>query len=148
VELTIGSPGLWTRRALPVGCGAAMAGAAALVAMYDPAAPGTHFPGCLFHSTTGLWCPGCGLTRGFHQLLTGHPLAAMGENLFVPVVLVAVVASWAGWLLQSWGRTPHPWQARYSRSLQRSLQTVMPAALVLYGVLRNIPAAPFRSLAP
>jgi Protein of unknown function (DUF2752) len=133
---------------MPLGCGAAMAGAAALVAFYDPAAPGTHFPGCIFHTTTGLWCPGCGLTRGFHQLLTGHPMAALGENVFVPVVLVAVVASWYGWLRESWGRPAHPWHARSLRWLHRSMQTVMPAALVVYGVLRNIPAAPFRSLAP
>jgi hypothetical protein len=121
-----------------------MAAAATAVALYDPAAPGNHFPGCIFHATTGLWCPGCGLTRGFHQLLTGHPLAALGENVFVPVVLVAVVASWLGWLRTSWGGATRVWPAW----MHRSIQTVIPVALVVYGVLRNIPAAPFRSLAP
>ena len=148
MELTLAAPGTWTRRALPLGCGAAMAGAAAVVALYDPAAPGTHFPGCLFRSATGLWCPGCGLTRGFHQLLTGHPLAALGENVFVPVVLVAVVMAWLGWLRESWGQPPLAWATHSVKRLHRSLQGVMPVALALYGVLRNIPAAPFRSLAP
>jgi hypothetical protein len=121
-----------------------MAGAATLVTMYDPAKPGTHFPSCLFHSATGLWCPGCGLTRGFHQLFTGHPLAAIGENVVVPVVLAAVVVAWVGWLRESWDRPRRSWP----EWVPRAAQTVMPTALVLYGVLRNIPAAPSRSLAP
>jgi hypothetical protein len=144
VVLVLAHPTPWSRRAVPVGCGAALAGAAALVTMYDPAAPGSHFPGCVFHATTGLWCPGCGLTRGFHQLLTGHPLAALGENVFVPVVLVAVLGSWFGWLRSSWGGHARVWPAW----VHRSMQTVLPVALIVYGVVRNIPAAPFRSLAP
>jgi hypothetical protein len=144
VELTLATRGLWTRRALPVGCGVAMAGAATVVTMYDPATPGSHFPGCLFHSSTGLWCPGCGLTRGFHQLLTGHPLAALGENVFVPVVLVAAVVVWLRWLGDAWGRSPRAWP----QWVYRSMHTVAPGIVLTYGVLRNIPAAPFRSLAP
>ena len=144
VEFALPAPRVWNHRMMPLCCGAAMAGAAAVVALNDPAAPGNHFPGCVFHATTGLWCPGCGLTRGFHQLLTGHPLAALGENLFVPVVLVGIVASWWGWTRSTWGRTPRQWPAWATRSLH----TVMPVALVVYGVLRNIPAAPFRALAP
>lgn len=93
---------------------------------------------------TGLWCPGCGLTRGFHQLFTGHPLTALQYNLFVPLVLLAVVAGWWSWL-------------RVSRDKQRlslpswalrPIAVYLPIALVTYGVLRNIPTAPFTSLAP
>ena len=29
------------------------------------APPGARYPGCLFHQTTGLWCPGCGLTSRY-----------------------------------------------------------------------------------
>ncbi len=121
-----------------------MAASAAVVALNDPSAANSKFPGCAFHATTGLWCPGCGLTRGFHQLLTGHPMAALGYNLFVPLVLVAMVGSWWTWLRSSWGRPTRPWP----RWVRPFAAVVMPVVLVAYTVLRNIPVAPLRSLAP
>jgi len=56
-------------------------GATALVTLYfhDPAAAG-FFPPCPFHYLTGLHCPGCGTLRATHQLLHGHPLAALDLN--------------------------------------------------------------------
>ncbi len=132
------------RRVAPLATGAALAGAAVLVAANDPLAAGSHFPSCIFRSTTGLWCPGCGLTRGMHQLFTGHPLAALGENLFVPALVVAV--SWAWW---SWVRTSFDRRAVRVPSWAPQLSAVvLPTVLVLYGVLRNIPHAPFTALAP
>ncbi len=141
---TVAAPsGLW-RRAMPLACGCALAAAGAYVALNDPSAAGSRFPSCYFHSTTGLWCPGCGLTRGFHQLLTGHPLAALGYNIFVPLVLVAIVGSWLNWVRTSWGQRAY----RVPAWASRATATVLPVVLVLYAVLRNIPAAPFRALAP
>lgn len=121
-----------------------MAGAAAVVALNDPSAPGSRFPACAFHSLTGLWCPGCGLTRGFHQLFNGNIGSALSYNVFVPLVLVAVVGSWWGWVRNSWGRPSIVWPM----ALRRSIGVVVPVALITYGVLRNLPVAPFRSLAP
>lgn len=44
----------------------------------------THLgPGCLLRKLTGLYCPGCGGTRAFFALLTGHPLLSL---YFHPVV--------------------------------------------------------------
>lgn len=144
VQVTLATPTPWARRVTALGTGAALAGSAAVVALNDPSAPGSRFPACPFHATTGLWCPGCGLTRGVHQLLNGHPLAAISYNVFVPVVVVAVVAAWWGYVRTAWGRPglalPVRWQAWLSRA--------MPVVLVAYAVLRNIPAAPFRALAP
>jgi len=131
-------------RAIPIACGCALAGSAFLVARFDPSAPGSRFPACQFHSLTGLWCPGCGLTRGFHQLLTGHPLSALQFNIFVPLALVAIIGSWWSWMRRSWGRQG----IRVPRTVARRSAAWLPAALVLYGVLRNIPVAPFKSLAP
>ena len=144
MQVTLTAPTKWKQRVVPVACGCALVGAAAIVALNDPSAQGSHFPACQFHAITGLWCPGCGLTRGFHQLLTGHPLSAMGYNVFVPIVLVAVIGSWWGWVRTSWGQPDRVWP-EWTR---RWITTGMPIALVAYGVLRNIPAAPFRSLAP
>ena len=132
------------RRVAPITGGFALAAGAALIALNDPAAPGSHFPACVFRTTTGLWCPGCGLTRGVHQLLTGHPMAALGENIFVPVVLAAIVGAWWSWVRSSWGRPA----LRLPAWAPRAIAVVVPVTLVLYGVLRNIPHTPFTALAP
>lgn len=132
------------RRLAPVACGCALAAAAGLVARFDPAAAGSRFPACQFRAATGLWCPGCGLTRGFHQLFNGHLLSALSYNLFIPLALVAIVGAWWSWLRTSWGRPRRGVSPRANR-----LTVVwLPAALVVYGVLRNIPTAPFTALAP
>ena len=136
--------GVNVRRAAPIACGCLLAAGAALVALNDPSHPGSRFPACTFHTTTGLWCPGCGLTRGFHQLLTGHPLAALGQNLLVPLALVAIVGSWWSWLRTSHGRAP----LAVPRWVPRLTAVALPVAMVAYGVLRNIPSAPFTALAP
>lgn len=128
----------------PLAVGGALAGAAVLVATNDPAAPGSRFPACAFHAVTGLWCPGCGLTRACHQLFTGHPLAALQSNLFVPIVLAVVVGSWWSWWRSARGGTP----VRWPRHTRVAASVVLPIALIVYGVLRNIPAAPFDALAP
>lgn len=41
---------------------------------------------CTFHATTGLPCPGCGLTRGLSALSQGDFTAALGLNPFVLVL--------------------------------------------------------------
>lgn len=143
-HLAASTPRSGWQRVAPIACGCALAGAAALVARFDPAASGSRFPACQFKAMTGLWCPGCGLTRGFHQLFTGHPISALQYNIFVPLVLLAAVAGWWSWLRVSWGRSRvplPPWALR-------SIALYMPLALIVYGVLRNIPATPFSSLAP
>lgn len=75
----------WSRlRALAVL--AAAAGGAALVYLVDPAAS-RLFPPCPFLALTGLLCPGCGTTRAAHQLLHGHPVAALELNPLLPLYL-------------------------------------------------------------
>lgn len=140
------APTLW-QRAAPVLCGCALAASAAYVAVQDPATPGSHFPACQFHAVTGLWCPACGLTRGTHDLLTGHVGAALGENLFVPVVLAVIVGSWWSWTRSSWGRPSLRLQAT-GHWLRARLAVAIPVVAVVYGVLRNLPFTPFRALAP
>ena len=131
-------------RAAPVACGCALAAVAGFVATHDPAAAGSRFPGCAFHQITGLWCPGCGLTRGTYQLLHGHVGAALGYNVFTPLALTAIVVAWFGWLRSSWGATP----LRLPASAGRWLAVAMPVLIIAYGVLRNLPVAPLRALAP
>ena len=142
VTATIGSG--FARRVAPICCGAALAAGAGFLATHDPAAAGARYPGCVFHQTTGLWCPGCGLTRGTYQLLHGHVGAALGYNILTPLALVAIVVVWVGWLRTSWDMPA----LRLPASGARLIATILPVLLITYGVLRNIPAGPFRSLAP
>ncbi len=109
--------------------------AAALVATNDPAAPGSRFPACPLHALTGLWCPLCGLTRGTHELLTGHPAQALGYNVFTPVVLLAIIVGWWFWLRAASGRPTRPLVERVPGSFMNAL----PVLLIGFSVLRNLP---------
>jgi hypothetical protein len=145
VDATAGfAPSRPLRRAAPLVCGCAAAIGLAVVAANDPASPGSRFPPCAFRQMTGLWCPGCGLTRGLHQLLRGDVLAALGQNVFTPFAIVAGMWLWITWVRVAWDRPALTLPA----SVTRPLVWVAPPLVVLYGVLRNVPVAPFRSLAP
>ena len=127
----------------PVAGGAAAAAVLAYVWAFDPTKGGVFIP-CPFHRLTGRWCPGCGMTRALHDLLHGDLRAALGANLFLPVVVVLFGYLWLWWL----------WPAITGRRLEvihRVPSAVWTGLVVLaltYGVLRNLPAAPFNALAP
>ena len=62
----------------------AVAGALVLY-HFDPSSAG-FYPPCLFHSLTGLQCPGCGTTRALHHLLHGDVAGAFRLNAMLFVV--------------------------------------------------------------
>jgi hypothetical protein len=109
----------------------------------DPARGGV-FPACPFHRLTGLWCPGCGMTRALHALLHGDITAAMGSNLFLPLAVLLGGYLWLSWLWPSVRGTRLPSLGR----VPASVWGVLVAAALAYGVLRNLPVAPFTALAP
>lgn len=139
-------PGSRGQRVAAIACGCALAGGAVLVAAFDPSDPDSRFPACAFHTATGLWCPGCGLTRASHHLLTGDPAAALATNVFTPFVLAAIVASWLAWTLRSFGRAVPT--VPVAPAVRRWGGTVAIVVVVVFGVLRNLPMAPFDALAP
>lgn len=119
---------------------AAIAGAVVLW-QFDPSAPGNFFPPCLFHAFTGLYCPGCGLTRMLHALVHGDIRRAASMNLMVLASLPALGAISLN-------------EATHRRLLSSRVTGVLYnaklwiAVVVLFGVLRNLPWAPFTYLAP
>ena len=135
--------GRWMRAGV-VACGCALAAAAVHVAVNDPSAEGARFLPCMFHRTTGLWCPGCGLTRGAHALFQGDVPSALGHNLFTPLALVGIVLAWGVWALRSFGRQVRSPIDRMPDTWAR----VLLVSVIVYGVLRNIPVAPLTALAP
>lgn len=96
---------------------------------------------CPFHTVTGLWCPGCGVTRMCLSLLRldlrGAWRANPGLLLLLPFLL-ALLAS----LAWRYGKTGRMALSR----LQSAAVWAMVGLMLLYGVLRNLPWFP--GLAP
>lgn len=95
---------------------------------------------CPFHALTGLFCPGCGMTRMLYHLVHGHFALAFAQNelafLALPFVLWAIVQA----LL------PQRWAVRFDVSPRWTY--VLIALIVVFTVLRNIPVWPACTLAP
>ena len=108
---------------------------------FDPNVAGNPFPPCLFHLVTGLWCPGCGLTRCAHALVHLDIARAFEMNALAMVaapVLALLYARNAGWLPANVAERLRP-------------LTSLPfwfALVAAFAVLRNLPWVPFSWLAP
>jgi hypothetical protein len=95
------------------------------------------YPTCVFHALTGLHCPGCGATRAAHALLHGrlgqaldfHPLVVLG------LPALGLIFAWRRWRLGSW-------------SLPAISGQVVLAALLVFGLARNLPGPISSLLAP
>lgn len=112
------------------------AGVAADVA-FDPVR--RHVPFCPLHSITGLWCPLCGGLRATYELAHGRLAAAWHDN----VLLVAAAPLIGWWLLDQLWRTH---RGRPARRLTRPAVLAIAAVMVVFTVLRNLPALAY--LAP
>jgi len=121
---------------------AAFAGAAVMLRVFDPATSGI-FPPCPVHYLTGWYCPGCGSLRAIHQLLHGNLRVAWAMNPLTVVLLPFLAYGLASFaLLEIRGRgLPQPFlRAVWIRALC--------AAIILFGIARNLPLYPFDLLAP
>jgi hypothetical protein len=112
-----------------------------VVWFFNPTTAG-FFPQCPLHSLSGLSCPGCGLTRGFHALFHGDILGALQFNLLLPVYLV-----FFGYLFVSLLLTT-------VRGRGLSFNQFTPVTVygyfilaIAFAVLRNLPVYPFNLFA-
>jgi hypothetical protein len=133
----------WSNRRRLVGAGLVfIAVAAVLLRVFDPATSGV-FPPCPLRYVTGWYCPGCGSLRAIHQLLHGNLRAAWAMNPLTVVLLPFLsygLLSHALYELRGRG-LPQPFlRAAWIRALC--------AAIVLFGIVRNLPLHPFNLLAP
>jgi len=124
--------------ALRIAAGAVVLGLAWALFAFNPTT--THlFPPCPLHALTGLYCPGCGTTRAAHQLLHGHVATAFGLNPLMVVALpfIAYVLLRRAIPLGPPARPLPPWTI-----------WALLVVVLTFGVLRNLPWAPVRWMAP
>jgi hypothetical protein len=121
---------------------AALTAAALLLRVFDPATAGI-FPPCPVRYLTGWYCPGCGSLRAIHQLLEGNLRAAWAMNPLTVILLPFL----------TYGLTSYALYEVRGRGLPRIF---LPAvwiralclAIILFGIVRNLPLHPFDLLAP
>jgi len=123
---------------------AAVAAGTVAVLAYDPFADHGRL-GCPLHEMTGLLCPGCGATRAWWLVLHGDLAGAVRSNLFLLPALAWLAVHW---FAASWPRASRrlPGWLRSSTAIPPGALRAVAALLVVYAVLRNLPA--FEWLAP
>lgn len=91
-------------------------------------------PPCYFREWTGLYCPGCGMTRASNALLHGNLPAAFGFNPLAIVMLPAVLYG-MGHEMVAWAWQRPEWRLRLGSRLSITLALIV----IGYGVVRNLP---------
>lgn len=129
-------------RALAAATVVATAVGSTVVSYFDPSTY-NFFPVCPLFKLTGLACPGCGLTRGFHALFHGDVLAALHFNALIPI--------WAGifgYLFLSLVVFALRGKALPMKMPSPVILGMFIVGMLAFGVLRNLPIYPFNLLYP
>lgn len=122
--------GTWWR-APAVTAGLAALGTAVIV-WRDPHVSG-NLGACPLLLLTGLACPACGALRATDDLAHGRLTEAWSHNPLWVVVVPLLVILWTRWVVRRRrGQTTGPLSSRWA--------VAGLAVLVLFGVLRNLPA--------
>ncbi|MBX3281979.1 MAG: DUF2752 domain-containing protein [Acidobacteria bacterium] len=139
--LALEDPSKLTRLSALAGAGA-MAAGSVMVAAFDPTK--VHiFPVCPLLALTGIACPGCGLTRAFHALFHGDIVTALDFNLLAPVWAIAFAWIFVSLILLGIRKKGLPMWPTNPKFIY-----VFFSVLLVFGVLRNIPAWPLTILFP
>jgi hypothetical protein len=101
------------------------------------------YPPCPFLTLTGYYCPGCGSLRALHQLTRGHPVAALGLNPLMILMLPFIAYFFASHV--KFAVTGGPLKAYFVRPV---FIWMLLGIILVFWFLRNIPAYPFSLLAP
>lgn len=141
IPSAIGAAGKLLRERGPaLVCLAALSGYVAAVSIWKPGS--AALLACPFHALTGLYCPGCGMTRMLYQLVHGHLALAFAQNelafIALPYVLWRIVLA----LL------PLRWQNAQKFAVSPRWAYAIVTLIVIFTLLRNLPYWPACTLAP
>ena len=118
------------------------AGLAVLYYFFDPAV-NNWFPPCPFYRVTGYFCPGCGSQRAFHSLLhLDLPSVFRNNFLFLPALLLI------GYHYMYPYANRLPGIRLPDLLFRRATPWILLFIIILFWILRNIPAFPFYLLTP
>ena len=102
----------------------------------------SFFPHCPFFTMTGFLCPGCGSQRGISALLHGDILQAIRYNVLLVASLPLVIYSAIVSIINIFRTKPLIQKIFYSPVFVK----IVFAVIVLFWLIRNIPAYPFTML--
>lgn len=99
---------------------------------------------CPIYCFTGLYCPGCGSGRAFHEFYRGHIAAAFRQNPMFVILAPAAVLYFTARLIDYVisGRN------RIDKYIPDKLLIGIFVILIIFGVIRNIPTDVFYCLRP
>lgn len=132
-----------TRKSKILGACILAVGASALTVLLLNHTPGSSalLPPCVFHLATGLYCPGCGITRALHALVHGDLARAWSMN---PLALLGLGTFLVELLDRSLGQ-PNWWSV--PRAVLHSAR-VWATVVIVFVIGRNLPWFPFSTWAP
>lgn len=97
---------------------------------------------CVFNKITGLYCPGCGMTRAVFSMMDLEFYQAFRYNIFsimlLPVLIIYFVGEIYGWLFSR--KNP------IDTKIPKLFWIIIVVLMLMYGILRNI--SMFYFLAP
>lgn len=118
-------------------------GAGASVVWYFNPSNVSFLPVCPLYSMTGIACPGCGLTRGFHALFHGDIITALDYNAMLPIFSLIL-----GYFFLSMFLVAVRGRGLSINYLKPSLVWTFLILTFGFAVLRNLPYYPFSILYP
>jgi hypothetical protein len=107
-------------------------GIGAMVFFFNPSTHG-FYPVCLFHSLTGLNCPGCGMTRALYSLLHGNFRLALKDNALFVLALAALILAGVRFLWQKANDRPAAF------IVPAKFLWLFLATAFVFAVIRNLP---------
>ena len=129
------------RVAVLLGAGLLAGGGAAYLYFHDPSV----YPiPCVFHLLTGLYCPGCGVGRACFALMHGELGEAFSYNPLM-VILIPFLCLYAAARGFDWAVTGGN---HVDGKISVKLLVAILVLILIYGIVRNIPALPFSLLTP
>jgi len=100
-------------------------------------------PKCPLFATTGVYCPGCGSQRATHQLLNFNLFGVINQNILYAASLILFIYHGTTLVLNKFFK-----QNFYNYIYHPKTPIIILIFILLFWIIRNIPAYPFNLLAP